>query len=194
MDASRLYPKGYHYARPSISPTGTDIAYPRRRRELPEVKYYITDFGMSTRFENGDSTRLVTGSEGQDKSVPELSDTVPYDPFAVDVYTLGNVYKETLLEPYVNLSFLAPLIESMTREDPKARPRIDEAIADFNRLLSQQPSYRLRWRLKHKESSAAYHLYQDIRSLGREAVYIAKRILAAQRFRSRSRAQAENAP
>jgi hypothetical protein len=97
MDADALYP--------SIKPHPHSIGRSRDfrqfidplRRTEAHVKYYFIDFGISTRFLEGE-THLVTGIHGRDQDVPELSNTVPYDPFKVDVFILGNTYKKRLVE------------------------------------------------------------------------------------------------
>ncbi len=48
----------------------------------------------------------------QDGSVPELSDDVPYDPFAVDVFTSGSLYERNFLNVRIPL-VLKPIL--MTR-------------------------------------------------------------------------------
>lgn len=112
-DAEKLYPFGYH---PALSDYTEDVE--RRapfisRTAAGGVKYYITDFGISSHFESGED-RLVTGSRCQDKTVPELSNVEPYDPFAVDIYTLGNIYKEDLLDVSIQAFLLfTPLIDSI---------------------------------------------------------------------------------
>lgn len=98
MDAAQLFPQGFHPQRPSLAADGSDFAPVRRRYQVPFPKYYIIDFGISTWFKEGhEGPRLVTGIDCQDKTVPELSDPVPYDPFKVDIYTLGNLFKLELL-------------------------------------------------------------------------------------------------
>lgn len=59
-------------------------------------RYYFIDFGISTRFE-GPGPYRVTGCIGRDPSPPELSETVPYDPFKLDVYVLGNHFIQDYL-------------------------------------------------------------------------------------------------
>lgn len=66
-------------------------------RGLIRVRYYYVDFGMSTRFLPGEP-RLVTGQLGRDREAPELSDTVPYDPFKVDVFIIGNLLRQEFHE------------------------------------------------------------------------------------------------
>ena len=103
-----MYPRGFHPASTNIEPDFTRIAKPRRRRAASDIKYIFIDFGISTQFDSLEKRELVVGCMAQDPTIPELSDDVPYDPFAVDVYTLGNVYKEELLE--VCFSFFLPVM------------------------------------------------------------------------------------
>lgn len=98
MDGSELYPEGFHPVVPSLKLNYRDLAPELRRRDVSNVKYLFTDYGVSSRFDDPSAPRLVLGTECQDRTVPELSRTIPYDPFPVDVYTLGNVYREALLE------------------------------------------------------------------------------------------------
>lgn len=36
--------------------------------------------------------------KGRDDTVPELSCYIPYDPFKVDIYILGNIFRETIYD------------------------------------------------------------------------------------------------
>ena len=95
MDADSMYPKGYHpvQQRRLPLPHWTSMASPYSRASAPRpVRYYFADFGLSTHFPPG-APRLVTGELGAEREVPELSDTIPYDPFKLDIYVLGNVFK-----------------------------------------------------------------------------------------------------
>ena len=92
MDASAMYPHGFHPVHSSFLPDGHTFAWPRRRTSVP-VRYYFIDYGMSTYFAPGTHPRLVVGPEGRDQEVPELSDDVPYDPFKVDIYIMGNLFR-----------------------------------------------------------------------------------------------------
>ena len=57
------------------------------------VKYYFVDYGISSYFPPGSQRELVVGIAGRDQDVPELSNDVPYDPFKVDIFTIGNVIR-----------------------------------------------------------------------------------------------------
>ena len=109
MDAKLLYPKGFHPQRTSLTPDAQRIVYPRHRFQASFPKYYFIDFGISAWFKEGHvGPRLVLGLDGQDKSVPELSLEEGYDPFKVDIFTLGNVYKNDLVSVRPRTSFIAP--------------------------------------------------------------------------------------
>lgn len=90
MDAACLYPDGHHPVRRNYSPDALHevVPLPRAGRS---VKYMYIDFGLSTWFSRGASP-LVVGRVGRDKEAPELSSTVPYDPFKVDIYSLGDIF------------------------------------------------------------------------------------------------------
>ena len=93
MDADALYPEGYHPVYMSKRPEADDIAlvYPR---EYAPAKYYYIDFGISSHIPADSPNRLVVGDMGRDQDVPELSEDVPYDPFKVDVFILGNLMRQ----------------------------------------------------------------------------------------------------
>ena len=111
MDASPLYPEGYHPVRKNYTPDTMYRISPLSRTDRP-VRYYYIDFGLSVQFSEGASPYVV-GDVGRDTDVPELSDSVPYDPFKVDVFSLGNLlYKEfhevRMSVPYPLLLLLPP--------------------------------------------------------------------------------------
>ncbi|KDQ20061.1 hypothetical protein BOTBODRAFT_51419 [Botryobasidium botryosum FD-172 SS1] len=141
MDATDLYPDGFHPQERDLAPDGTHDAKMRDRTAAPQPRYYIIDFDLSTWFRDGDgnSDRLVTGKLGQDSSAPELSDDVPYDPFKVDVYTLGNVFRERLLSKH-KLEVMGPLVDWMVEEDPARRPSAAEALTAFRECLEKLQS------------------------------------------------------
>lgn len=98
MDASHLFPDGVHPTASLALPPGRGTARYLNRADVPSIRYHITDFGIATRFEDVDETRFVIGMDAQDKTVPELSDSIPYNHFLVDIYTLGNVYKRHFMD------------------------------------------------------------------------------------------------
>lgn len=102
MDGRSLYPNDHHPVRMDYSPDALYELHPLSRIDHP-VRYYFIDFELSTRFLEGGSS-YVLGRKGRDKEVPELSSTVPYDAFKVDIYSLGNLYDKEFLQ-VCSLSF-----------------------------------------------------------------------------------------
>lgn len=96
MDAKSLFPEGHHPVRTDWSPDFKGLARHHTRIEAsPPVRYHFIDFGLSSRIPAGQS-KLVLGVYSQDKEVPELSLTVPYDAFKLDVFILGNVLRRRI--------------------------------------------------------------------------------------------------
>ena len=94
MDATNMYPLGFH---PVLDNVLHDVSTPAPviPRSMVEVKYYFIDYGISSYFPSGSQERLVLGTDGRDQDVPELSDDVPYDPFKVDIFSIGNVFRQS---------------------------------------------------------------------------------------------------
>ena len=98
MDGSAMFPQGFHPIWQSLLPDDTSTPAPFRPRAMVPVTYYFIDFGISCWFIPGDTDRLVLGSKGLDGEAPELSDSVPYDPFRLDMFILGNLFRKQFLD------------------------------------------------------------------------------------------------
>jgi hypothetical protein len=92
MNATHMYPLGFHPVQDIYLGDKRTIA-PRISRLEAGVKYYFVDYGISSYFPPGSRRELVVGIAGRDQDVPELSNDVPYDPFKVDIFTIGNVIR-----------------------------------------------------------------------------------------------------
>lgn len=122
MDASAMYPRGFHPIREDLLPNDRTIAPYYSRIDVP-VKYYYIDFGISSHIPPEAENRLVVGVAGRDQEVPELSlRKRPYDPFKVDIFIIGNLFRRHFHDVFSNVEFLEALIVSMTRHDPALRP------------------------------------------------------------------------
>ncbi|KAF5319766.1 hypothetical protein D9611_012869 [Ephemerocybe angulata] len=146
IDASKLIPGGFHPLDPYCTPEGKQHGSPgglkcRSRWSVRPNDYYVIDFGLSERFEKGMDIR-VTGICGQDMSVPEMSLTIPYDPFPVDVYHLGNMLLKhyNAYAPNNGLDRLKDIAQKMTQADPKMRPTVRE-VAEAVRKASKAISF-----------------------------------------------------
>ena len=99
IDGRPLYPNGHHPVTLDQSLDYTTIVYPLPRTGR-KVKYYFIDFDLSKHFKD-DESPLALGTFGRFKA-PELSETVPYNAFMVDVWILGRTYERDLLEVHMN--------------------------------------------------------------------------------------------
>lgn len=89
MDETRVVPKRSHFCHPwTHDGVRANIMW-RHRCTVAPVNYFYIDFGLSIWCSEGQEDTAAIGVFGQIKEVPELSDTVPYNPFKVDIYHLG---------------------------------------------------------------------------------------------------------
>ena len=87
QDVQELFPgKRMHPQKPGYS---EDLQTEFERDYDARPRFYFIDFGVTVRFE-GPEPHLVTGIVCRDQTAPELSLTIPFDPFKLDVYLLGN--------------------------------------------------------------------------------------------------------
>ena len=92
MDADSMYPEGFHPIALRRTPDYSGIAK-YSSRTASGAKYYYVDFGISVHIPEALRPKLVTGTLGRDQDPPELSATVPYDPFKLDIFIIGNMFK-----------------------------------------------------------------------------------------------------
>jgi hypothetical protein len=98
MDASEMYPEGFH---PVVKDNKLDWSgevEPQGTRTEKPPKYYLLDFGLARQYEE-DQPHHVWGP-GTDTSVPEFQTGNPHpiDSFAVDVYCVGNMIRTEFLD------------------------------------------------------------------------------------------------
>ncbi|KAK0487589.1 hypothetical protein IW261DRAFT_1328703, partial [Armillaria novae-zelandiae] len=140
MDASQMYgPEGFHPHERDKKYDLSGRARPYSRTERPP-KYYFIDFGLSDIYNPDDLPATICALEGGDKTVPEfLADdpdwtkrTPKHDPFAVDVYYLGNTFKAFFhLRGMKGFQFMEPLIAAMTESNPSKRITTNETVERF---------------------------------------------------------------
>ncbi|KAF8829564.1 hypothetical protein HHX47_DHR3000920 [Lentinula edodes] len=82
---------------------------------------------------------------------PEGAAVIPCDPFATDVFLLGNMGDHGLSYPGVDgLEFLRPLVNDMIVDDPSKRPTMDEVASRFSIITKTLSSWELRSRAARK--------------------------------------------
>jgi len=142
-----MYPLGFHPVEEIFLGDRKTLA-PRISRLEAGVKYYFVDYGISSHFPPGSRRELVLGIAGRDQDVPELSNNVPYDPFKVDIFTIGNVLRDEFQANYSNLGFFTPLIERMTQTDPSSRPSAEEALRQWRIVRARVYTLHRYWRVR----------------------------------------------
>jgi len=107
MDAKSLVPTGWHFVAPFCEPDGMTRITPLDRKRHP-VRYYFIGFGNSLHIPRHQRTP-IKGIGGGDCDVPELHTGQAYDPFKLDIYTLGNLIDKYLHEVRIlhSLSFFS---------------------------------------------------------------------------------------
>jgi hypothetical protein len=97
LDADAMYPEGFHPVSMDIAATYSGLAK-HTSRASAGAKYYYVDFGISVYIPEAVGPKLVTGTLGRDQDPPELSDEIPYDPFKLDVFIIGNMFRQEFCE------------------------------------------------------------------------------------------------
>jgi len=112
-----MYPEGFHpinhmYKR-DYSGWATYIP-----RSVVGVRYYFADFGISTYQPREEPRKLVTGVKGRDQEAPELSKTVPYDPFKLDIFIIGNMLRKEFCNVIISLFVSSRRCSHLCRNSP----------------------------------------------------------------------------
>ena len=97
MEADAMYPEGFHPADIMFKRDYSGWATPIPR-SVAGVKYYFADFGISVHIPEEDPRKLVTGFFGRDQEPPELSNPDPYDPFKLDIFIIGNMFRQEFFD------------------------------------------------------------------------------------------------
>ena len=99
MDPTNIFPNMYHPKsdRRNLNFRGKAKYYTRTARP---TKYFFIDFGLSRKYEPGNSEPREDPIQGGDKTVPEFQGEgiyQPSNPFPTDIYYLGNLIREDFL-------------------------------------------------------------------------------------------------
>jgi hypothetical protein len=93
LNPTRLYPESFHPVATDLNKNCSGDAKHFTRTQRP-LKYYFIDFGLSRRYDPSDIKPKEIPIWGGDKEVPEFQNSnEPCDPFATDVFYIGNAIK-----------------------------------------------------------------------------------------------------
>ncbi|KAG5350425.1 hypothetical protein C0989_011111 [Termitomyces sp. Mn162] len=159
-------------------------------RTLKPVKYFLLDFGLSQTYRSEDAPFLKKPPWGGDKTVPEhlAPDASPCDPFAVDVYCLGNYLRQSFLDGWDGVhrstpqgfEFMRELITDMVHKDPIKRPMMSEVAARFDVIIGRLGNKKLRSPVI--PSDIRYGLFETAVHWSKQLVRMARRIPAIPRI------------
>jgi hypothetical protein len=98
MDATSMYPDMYHPIRTELKSDFSGPAFHFSRTQRPP-RYYIVDFGISSKYTPDELPVQEEIIRGGDKSPPEhQGENEKADPFATDVYFVGNMIQTDFIE------------------------------------------------------------------------------------------------
>ncbi|KAJ7186605.1 kinase-like domain-containing protein [Mycena filopes] len=138
MDESRVVPSGSHFSEPRTH-TGFFRSFSWNNRcSVGPIDYYYIDFGLSLYFPDGQETAQHLATLRTFPTIPELSQTVPYNPFKVDIFQLGLTVRK-LVDAYPALEDFRPVADSMTATSPSARPTPNDALAHLRNIAAKIP-------------------------------------------------------
>lgn len=168
VDATSLIPNTRWHPQHPTHTEQWEIAPEPLPRCQAAARYVFIDFGISSRCSPGE---LVVGEIGRDHTAPELSATIPYDPFMLDIYLLGNFFWTDYVSKFRNLEFLRPVVEPMIRKDPRERPTIGEALSHLKEVARKPRGPSFRWRLRPLSESRSTRVFEDTCCVLRELYY-----------------------
>ncbi|KAI0952734.1 hypothetical protein AcW1_007137 [Taiwanofungus camphoratus] len=178
MDPAPMYPEMYHPCADTRKRDFTGVAKHYTRTERP-TKYYFVDFGLSRKYNLEDGPPRELPIMGGDKTVPEFQQegyNEPSDPFATDIYYLGNLIREDFLQKYCRLDFMDALIADMVQEGPQKRPTIDQVVTRFDGIRRSLTPWKLRTRLVSRRDDIATQIFKEVGHLPRTAAYMILRL------------------
>lgn len=120
---------------------------------LPDQPHFVLDWG------------------GRDDDVPELERHQPYDPFKVDVFTVGNVFLKEVFEKYLGSEFLSELIEFIMTKDPGKRPSSQVALQKWRKIKTGLSTSAARWRLRRPDESVGERVVLDTIAVAKQGIH-----------------------
>ncbi|KAJ7447556.1 kinase-like domain-containing protein [Mycena galericulata] len=135
MDESRVVPDGSHFFMPRTHSGFLRLFRWNNRCSVGPINYYYIDFGLSMHFPDGKATASTVGTLRTFPTIPELSLTVPYDPFKVDIYQLGLTIQK-LIQTYRALRDFRPVATAMLNPNPGERPSPTESLVQLNSIAA----------------------------------------------------------
>ncbi|KAF9005487.1 kinase-like domain-containing protein [Cyathus striatus] len=169
-DTRRLFRVPPHPVVSSLRHSGKGEPKLSLNRMQNSVKHYLIDFGLSN-FHPPGSSRLQSPGYGGTRTVPEFQDnsTQLCDPFAVDVYCMGDFIRTRFREgenrsaAFNGLEFMDDLIADMVQHDPKKRPTMDEVVERFSAVVDSLSKWKLMSRASTVDETTSERIVKNVR-------------------------------
>ncbi|EPQ57121.1 hypothetical protein GLOTRDRAFT_115170 [Gloeophyllum trabeum ATCC 11539] len=175
LDPSRMYPQGFHPARPDRKRDFRRFAQYYTRSQRPP-KYYYIDFGLSRRYRPEDMPPMEEIIRGGDKTAPEFeNEDGRANPFYTDVYYLGNLMREDFIQDKYGFDFLQPLVQDMVQGDPCLRPTMEEVVPRFDDIVRGLSSWKLRSRVVKRDDYSIIGVFRTLSHWSRRIRFIIRR-------------------
>ncbi|TFY71471.1 hypothetical protein EVG20_g1546 [Dentipellis fragilis] len=168
MDATPMYPEPWHPIKLDMRRDWKGKARHYTRTERP-VKYYYIDFGLAQHYKPEHIQPwppFTLPVHGGDKTAPENQEDKydkPCNPFATDIYYLGNLIRESFMQvcfpslalnvhnqirsqKYYGFGFMRKLVADMVQDEPSKRPEITEIVTRFAKIRESLHTWKLRSR------------------------------------------------
>ncbi|KAF7363688.1 Kinase-like protein [Mycena sanguinolenta] len=136
LDPRNMYPDGFY--------TGFFL-YDHRKRDFTGCEEVHAHAALVERLGTVLVPYIIGGDEGvpETKTVLRTGQLLYADPFASDVWWVGNVLRK-YVQRCTGLDFLTPHLDEMCHENPEDRLTMAAAEAQFGEILQAQPWWRLR--------------------------------------------------
>ncbi|KAJ7150533.1 kinase-like domain-containing protein [Mycena crocata] len=135
MEESRVVPKGSHFTNERTH-VGTLKSFWWKKRcsvDGDSIQYHFIDFGFSEYYPDSNEDAKTLGRMRGFEEIPEMSLTVPYNPFKVDLYMFGMMMLN-IIKTYPGLDIFRPVGEKMCRQNPDERLTAEQALACLDEI------------------------------------------------------------
>ncbi|KAJ7141184.1 kinase-like domain-containing protein [Mycena epipterygia] len=156
-----------------------------RNRTGNPVQYYWIDFDLSGEHDPSKGPPLTRPNYGGTRDVPEFAfPDRKCDPFAVDVWCLGNVIRQFFTQGWRfspkrrGFQFMEPLVADMTHEDPTKRPSMDDVVRRFSEIKVGLSQWKLRSRFAEAEENILVNIFKSTAHWANQLRLVARQIPA----------------
>ncbi|KAJ7512950.1 kinase-like domain-containing protein [Mycena galericulata] len=151
MDESRVVPKGSHFSDDRTHTGFFRLFSWNDRCTVGPVDYYYIDFGLSLFFPDGKDTARYLATLRTFPNIPELSQTVPYNPFPVDIFQLG-LAMHKVIDAYPDLEEFRLVADGMTWTNPNDRINPGQALTRFRAISGGMSASKLSAQIWEKDT------------------------------------------